>query len=98
MDMTNIKNDVGFVRADDIFDRFRFRTPPDGEYYVICRPPKGGRFASVGVLCYKEFVKLFLIYAGERELYDHICQLAAQAAEKIGLGFEVKAEVWDESE
>ena len=86
---------IAYATIEEIYDRLRRRTPPDGEFYAITKPQ--GKFSCVGVYCYNEFIKIFHIYTARREIYDHVCGMVKDAASRIGFGFEVKVEVWDES-
>lgn len=92
MDMTNLKNENGFVTVHDlIFRMHRFR-PPKGDYYAM-RQAIRGSFAEVGVMAYdKEMLVLFKIYAGNEELYNYIKELFERAAK--GLGYPCKAQPW----
>ena len=99
MDLTNLKNGIGFVTEQEIFDRLRFFMPPDEENYFIesneyCYV-KNGRYSVVGTCWHGERKKLFCIYSGTPELYTLICEMVKKAAEKIG--YSVQIEESDES-
>lgn len=96
MDLTNIKNGIGFVDRDLLFYRMSHSTPPEGEAWYFNQLPdrdfselyisyayydaKNGK--EMGV-CYK----LFQIYTGNRELYLHICSLLEDIARQFERGF-----------
>ena len=94
MDLSNIKNGVGFVTEQEILDRLRFFTPPDAENYYIDL----GRYSEVGACWYGNKKKLFCIYSGNQDLYNLICEMIKCAAEKIGLGFKVNIQEWTDVE
>ena len=101
MDLTNIKNGIGFVDRDLLFYRMSHSTPPEDEAWYFKRLPdrdfselsisyayydaKNGKEMSV---CYK----LFQIYTGNCELYLHICSLLEDIAKQFERGFE--ADEW----
>lgn len=91
MKFEHLQAGIGYVTRENIFDRFKFRTPPAGESYRI-QLIEGRPFAVVGSVCYGEMHKLFEIYAGNEELYLHLCDQIAEAAEQ--LGYPLEAEEW----
>jgi len=95
MDLTTLKRGDGFIRSEYIFDRMKFNSPPDGERYYISRI-KDRDFAEVGVWLYGTKKKLFHIYAGNRELYSLICEMAKEAATAMSLIFAepIQIEEW----
>ena len=92
MNLTNLKNGIGFVVQQEIFDRLRRFTPPDKESYFV----KQGRYSVVGVSWYGVKKKLFCIYSGDQELYNLICEMVKESVEKIG--YPVNIEEWSNDE
>lgn len=93
MNLDNLRNGVGFIRTEDVFDRIKFFTPPDGDYYTVRRIPNS-LFVVVGLKYYDKNKDLFKVYAGRKDLYDLICKMAFEATQMMH--FPLQIEEWND--
>lgn len=94
---------VQFVRREDLHRRMTQFTPPEDEMYVFRRLKESGSgdFWRVSISFSYEIkgethdcdYKLFDIYAGPKELYDHILAMMVDIAKEVDR--KVGAEKWE---
>lgn len=93
MDFTNLKAGRGFINIHDVMFRIHRFTPDAGEAYVAERTANSS-FARLSV-SYKQYgLTLFRFYAGNRDLYLYICDMIAEAADKLGRQF--RCDSWED--
>lgn len=93
MNYKHLKSGNGFITKQEIFDRLKFDTPPEGETYTMHKIP-GRDFAEVGVVRYGDYTKLFQVYAGNQDLYLYLQGLVCEAATMLAQTCVVKG--WPE--
>ncbi len=89
MNLSNIKNGIGYVTVDDIFDRLKFFSPPDEEYYFIKRI-SGRKYSIIGLSYYGGDKTLFRIFTGSKDLYALICKMSMEAATRMDRQIEIE--------
>lgn len=97
MAYTHLRNGIGFINVDDIFDRIKYQTHPNGETQYRIQRVAGRDFAVMGQVYENELDVMFHFYARERELYFLVCEMALEAVNRM-VGYELVVEDWlDES-
>lgn len=90
MDLTNIKNENGYVDPGRMLMRMhRFNAPREDAFYLRKKPDRV--FAQIGVIPrnYKDaFMPLFEVYAGNEQLFEYIRQVFIQASNQLGYRYE----------
>lgn len=96
MDMTNIKDGNGFIHQGDLLMRMHRSRPVKGDPYVLRRLP-GRVFSQVGIMAMGKYLKpMFLIYTGNKELYEFVREKFEATAS--ALGYKSQADDWKDED
>lgn len=87
MNCNNIKNGIGFITNNEIYERLSIFTPPEDENYCVI--VGSGNFITVGLYHYGVFKKLFCLYSSKKELYDLLIEMIAEAVFILGNKLEI---------